>query len=75
MLSNRITAKSLELNPASQAKASTKKTMRLFQPPTFENALLISVRPVSAMFVAGGGHVSERRPISGRRAAYSAENR
>jgi hypothetical protein len=35
MLSNRMTAKSLELKPARQASASTRNTMRLFVPTGF----------------------------------------
>ena len=52
MLSKRITANNLELKPAIHARARTKKTSRLFQPPGFVNADLMSpFPPASAMLV------------------------
>ena len=51
ILSNRMTANNRELKPATHANASTKKTMRLFQPPGFDSAVRISpFPPASAIF-------------------------
>lgn len=50
MLSKRITANNLELNPPIHANANTKNTIRLFHPPGFDKTLRISpLEPASAM--------------------------
>jgi hypothetical protein len=62
MLSNRMTAKSLELKPARQASASTKNTMRLFVPTGFNR---IEERDTPSMFTpllgSWGKEVKRRR--------------
>lgn len=53
MLSNRMTANNLELNPTSHAKDNVTKDIRLCQPPGLNNDEPISVLiPVSAIFAA-----------------------
>lgn len=61
MLSNRITANSLALNPAIHARDSTPNTIRLFHPPLLAKAERMSLLPASAMFLlwqsVSGSHV------------------
>lgn len=71
MLSNRMTANSLELKPPSQASARMKKVRRLFQPPGFHMAERMSVftaMPVSAILqVLYTSYI--KQPIKTRHAA------
>ena len=62
MLSNRMTANSRELKPASQASARTRKTMRLLEPTGFN---MTEVRDTDSMALGSslaGRQVNKRRP-------------
>jgi hypothetical protein len=54
MLSNRMTANNLELNPASQASARTRKTMRLLEPTGFIMAELLDTVSMAVSLTAPG---------------------
>ena len=65
MLSNRITANKRALKPANQARAKTKNTIKLFQPPGFDRAVRISpLEPASAILDSTqASHVLTAGPI------------
>jgi len=53
ILSNRITANSRELKPASHASDNTKNAIKLFHPPRFDSAERMSAlaTPLSAILI------------------------